>query len=115
MAKINDRGETNGASLVKNLIYVINEAQNFVHNPKYNNLIALKNGKKAGQWRDSDFGLGGGIYPYDINAIFVPSALKAIDDLYQSGALKPYLNQESLVKIKRAKFSQRIWLSLIHI
>lgn len=109
LAKINDRGETNGASLVKNLTYVIDEAQNFANNPKYNNLVALKNGKKAGQWRDSDFGLGGGIYPYDVNAIFVPSALKAIDDLYQSGALKPYLNQESLAKIKKAKLSHKVW------
>lgn len=109
LAKKNDRGETNGASLVKNLTYVIDEAQNFANNPKYNNLIALKNGKKAGQWRDSDFGLGGGIYPYDVNAIFVPSALKAIDDLYQSDALKPYLNQESLAKIKKAKLSQKVW------
>ncbi len=105
----NEKGETNGASLVSNLLYIINQSQKFANEPKYQNLIALENGKNAGQWRDSDFGLGGGIYPYDVNAIFVPNALNAIDELYKNGLLAPYLNQANEKEFEKIKFTEKVW------
>ncbi|MBN8646464.1 MAG: hypothetical protein J0L55_00810 [Caulobacterales bacterium] len=109
LANKNEKGQTNGSSLVSNLVYIINQSQKFAYEPKYQNLIALKNGKKAGQWRDSDFGLGGGIYPYDVNAIFVPNALNAIADLYKSGLLNPYINQANEKDFGNIKFIQKSW------
>ena len=52
----------------------------------YKNLIALRNGQPVGQWRDSDNGLGGGRYPYDVNTALMPAALRAIADLASTGA-----------------------------
>lgn len=55
---------------------------------KYKNLIALKARQPVGQWRDSDDGLGGGRYPYDVNTALMPAALRAIANLARSGALE---------------------------
>lgn len=51
----------------------------------YKNLIALKAGVPVGQWRDSNEGLGGGRYPYDVNTGLMPAALHAIADLAGCG------------------------------
>lgn len=53
----------------------------------YRNLIALEDGCPVGQWRDSDDGLGGGRYPYDVNTALMPAALRAIAELGRAGAL----------------------------
>lgn len=53
----------------------------------YTNLIALKAGQPVGQWRDSNDGLGGGRYPYDVNTALMPAALRAIADLARAGAV----------------------------
>ena len=50
-------------------------------NATYKNLIALKEGVPVGQWRDSNDGLGGGRYPYDVNTALMPAALRAISNL----------------------------------
>ena len=52
----------------------------------YKNLIALKADQPVGQWRDSDDGLGGGRYPYDVNTALMPAALRAIAELACAGA-----------------------------
>lgn len=49
------------------------------------NLIHLKEGQEVGQWRDSEFGIGGGRVPYDVNTALVPAALKAISLLASAG------------------------------
>ena len=54
-------------------------------------MIALKPGSDAGQWRDSNDGLGGGRFPYDVNAVFVPAALEAAGRFLDSGLLDSYL------------------------
>ncbi len=83
-------GTSYGALLVRNLKYVVETAVPFSSNPKFDNLIALQTGVPVGQWRDSNDGLGGGRYPYDVNAALVPAALSASARLYQSGLLDPY-------------------------
>jgi hypothetical protein len=66
----------------------------------------------VGQWRDSNAGLGGGRFPYDVNAVFAPAALEAAGRFFASGLLDPYLNAadrgmfsraESMAQIFRAK------------
>jgi len=47
-------------------------------NAAHKNLVALKEGQSVGQWRDSNDGLGGGRYPYDVNTGLMPAALRAI-------------------------------------
>ena len=54
----------------------------------YKNLIELKEGQPVGQWRDSDHGLGGGRYPYDVNTALMPAALHAIAELACAGAFE---------------------------
>ncbi|EQD41278.1 lipoprotein, partial [mine drainage metagenome] len=66
-----------GAALVKNLVFVLESASAFAHRPEVAHLIGLKPGMSAGDWRDSNAGLGGGHYPYDVNAALVPAALEA--------------------------------------
>ncbi|KAJ2973213.1 hypothetical protein NQ176_g6738 [Zarea fungicola] len=45
------------------------------------NLIHLLDGVPVGQWRDSNFGLGNGRIPFDVNCALVPAALRAIASL----------------------------------
>lgn len=49
------------------------------------NLIRLKDGQVVGEWRDSEFGIGGGRIPYDVNTALVPAALNAIAALSSAG------------------------------
>lgn len=80
-----------GDALITNLRFVIRQAKAFADAPRWTNLVALKPGKDAGNWRDSKDGLGGGHYPYDVNAVLVPAALDAIDALDKAGLLEPFL------------------------
>lgn len=83
---------TVGARLMINLRFVIDRASPFARDPGLKNLIGLKPGIPVGEWRDSNDGLGGGRYPYDVNAALVPAALDAARALHQAGLLTPYLN-----------------------
>ena len=80
-----------GAALVRNLRFVINRTAAFDHAPIPTNLIGLQAGMDAGEWRDSNDGLGGGRYPYDVNAILAPAALDAVAAFYDAGLLTPYM------------------------
>lgn len=80
-------GETYGARLVRNLRFILQSAAPFAQSPEYKNLIEIKRSFKQGQWRDSDDGLGGGRYPYDVNGVLVPAALRATARLIDSGLL----------------------------
>ncbi len=75
------------ARLLTNFNYVISTASTYANNPKIENLIQLEQGHVVGEWRDSGEGLGFGRVPYNVNAIFVPAALKAIAKLHASGLL----------------------------
>jgi hypothetical protein len=98
-----------GADLVDNLKFVLKAAAKFAHAPRAANLIALKPGVPVGQWRDSNTGLGGGRYPYDVNAVFVPAALEAASRFFLSGLLEPYLEPADHAMFARAASRSRIW------
>jgi hypothetical protein len=68
----------------KNFEFVMKTTQAFAQNPTYKNLIRLHAGHSTGQWRDSEIGLGGGVYPFDVNAGIVPGTLKILAEIYGS-------------------------------
>ncbi len=113
LARMDDRqGEAPrplGADLVSNLRLVLQSAAGFAAKPQAAQLISLKSGFMAGQWRDSNEGLGRGRYPYDVNAVFVPAALKAAGQFYASGLLDPYLDGADRPLFARAAALARIW------
>ena len=98
-----------GADLVSNLRFVLRAAARFAEDPRAANLIALKPGIPVGQWRDSNDGLAGGRFPYDVNAVFVPAALEAAGRFFVSGLLKPYLEPADQALFARARAQSRIW------
>ncbi len=98
-----------GFDLVSNLRFVLHSAAPFAEVPRLRNLISLKPGFAVGQWRDSEEGLGGGRYPYDVNAVFVPAALVAAQRLYESGLLDAYLVGSDHTLFSRARQIARVW------
>src|SRR5450631_4213493 len=102
---------TFGADLISNLRFVLQAAAKFADDPRARNLIALKSGFSAGQWRDSNDGLGGGRFPYDVNAVFVPAALDAAHRFFSAGLLDPYLGSSDREFFSRAAALARIWRS----
>jgi hypothetical protein len=100
---------TFGADLVSNLKFVLQAAAKFADDPRAPSLISLKPGFSAGQWRDSNDGLGGGRFPYDVNAVFVPAALDAAQLFFASGLLDPYLDTADRGIFSRAESMARIW------
>ncbi len=99
----------NGDALVRNLVWVTERAAPFAAHPHRPNLIGLKQGRTTGQWRDSEHGLGGGRYAYDVNAVFVPAALESAARLLDSGLLDPYLDTSQRTALARARAQARAW------
>ena len=98
-----------GALLVRNLRFVLAQARPFAEAPGRATLVRIKPGRLTGEWRDSHEGLGGGVYPYDVNAALIPAALQAADRLARSGLLAPYLSAEDRAAFARAGAMARIW------
>ncbi|MBN3769951.1 hypothetical protein [Burkholderia sp. Se-20378] len=92
LAQRGSDGQTNGSRLVVNLLHVATTAQPFAQQPSVANLIHLRPDEIVGNWRDSTDGLGGGVYPYDVNAVLVPAALRAANAFLTRGLLDPYLD-----------------------
>jgi hypothetical protein len=105
------RRETAGAALVRNLRHILSQSRGFVDAPVAGNLIAVRPGRMAGQWRDSDEGLGRGIYAYDVNAVLVPAALDAIDRLVRARLLDAYLTSEDRARFTAAAAMAARWRS----
>jgi hypothetical protein len=102
-------GERVGAALARNFAWVIHSAAPFAAKPQPSNLIALKPGLNAGEWRDSQDGLAGGRYPYDVNAVLVPAALDAIERFVASGLLAPYIDERTRASFAAAASHAAAW------
>jgi len=61
----------------------------------YKKMIRIREGEKVGDWRDSETGLGGGVYPGNVNVYLVPAALKAIYSIMR-GDYAPFDTIENL-------------------
>lgn len=95
LAETDARGQSRGALLCRNLRLVRQLAAGFAHQPDITRLIRLKPDQITGDWRDSADGLGGGVISYNVNAILVPAALRAIARLQASGLLAPYTEPDN--------------------
>lgn len=104
-----DSGDTHAAALLRNFRYVLSAAEPFALEPRWQNLVALRPGEHAGNWRDSEDGLGGGRIPYDVNGVFVPAALQAIDDFHGSGLLEKYADTDTLSALAKAGDLAETW------
>ncbi len=102
---------TAGADLIANLRFVVQSAVAFGDDPRASHLIGLKRGLDAGEWRDSRDGLGGGRFPYDVNAVLVPAALEATAALYAEGLLNPYLTGKDRGLFERAAALAKVWFA----
>jgi hypothetical protein len=98
-----------GQALVRNLRLVATSAAKFTADPRYLNLISLKPGHRTGQWRDSEDGIGGGRFPYDVNAVLVPAALAATARLVASGLLDPFIAAADRELFSKTAGAARIW------
>jgi len=101
--------ERAGAALMRNLRFVIAQAQPFTRAPGATRLVALKPGRMTGQWRDSEEGIGRGRYAYDVNAVLVPAALDAADRLFRAGLLGPYLTAADRAALGQAGAMATLW------
>ncbi|CAN7334915.1 hypothetical protein [Caulobacter sp. LjRoot300] len=98
-----------GARLVSNLRFVLNQGRAFADAPSARTLVAIKPGRMTGEWRDSNEGLGRGIYPYNVNAALVPAAIEAADRLFRAGLLDPYLSAEDRALFADAGRMAQVW------
>jgi hypothetical protein len=87
LSRTTKSGERYDEALKKTLALILERAAPFAAAPRFQNLVSLKTGEKVGNWRDSENGLGGGRFPFDVNGVLMPSALKAAGRLYRSGLL----------------------------
>lgn len=104
-------GTRMGNRLVRNLLWIVNRTAAFARDPRTANLIGLKTGRTAGNWRDSRDGLGGGRYPYDVNIVLVPATLRAITALLAGRILDPYLSESDRRTLGLASAQLEVWLS----
>lgn len=98
-----------GDALVRNLLFVAASSEAFARKPVYANLIALKPGAKVGQWRDSNEGIGRGRYPYDVNAVWMPAALRAVGEFLDAGLLDGYTTPAQRERLRAAAASAGDW------
>ena len=109
LARQMPNGEAVGAALVRNFTWLARSVRPFAQAPSAANLISLKSGLSYGQWRDSQDGLAGGRYPFDVNVAFVPAAMTAIEEFMLSGLLEPYLSPEQRRALANAGDIADVW------
>ncbi len=107
LARRNAAGERHGDALARNFAWVATRTADFARAPGYARLVALKDGRKVGNWRDSDEGLGRGLYAYDINAVWVPAALASIGRM--APLLAGYGTPGERAAIARAGAQAAVW------
>ncbi|AIF48644.1 lipoprotein [Dyella japonica A8] len=98
-----------GDALVRNLLFVAHSSEAFAKQPVYSNLVSLKPDAKVGQWRDSNEGIGRGRYPYDVNAVWMPAALRAIGQFLDAGLLDDYTTPAQREQLRTAARSAGDW------
>ncbi|WP_246048009.1 hypothetical protein [Hankyongella ginsenosidimutans] len=83
------RRHTDGALLARNLRFVLGATQPFAQ-ALLECTAGVEAGEKAGDWRDSQEGLGGGRYSYSVNGVLAPAALYAAARLAENGLLTEF-------------------------
>jgi len=79
------KDETRLALLLRNLDYVVRTAAPYAASPTAINLVSFRKRDEqhwhSGSWRDSNAGYAGGRFAMDINAVWVPNALQAVQTI----------------------------------
>ncbi|WP_430390616.1 hypothetical protein [Dyella sp. 20L07] len=104
-----ENGLRQGDALVRNLLFVAASSEAFAREPVYANLISLKPNSPVGQWRDSNEGIGRGRYAYDVNAVWMPAALRAIGSFLDAGLLDGYTTAEQRERLRAAAAHADDW------
>jgi hypothetical protein len=104
-----DAGESSGAALMRNLRFVLQTTDTFTKHPSVSTLLQIKPNRSTGEWRDSNDGLGLGVFPYDVNAALAPAALRSIQRLFASGLLAPYLTGDDKALLAGAGAAATLW------
>ena len=102
-------GVDRATALARNLAWLVERTAAFAARPRFENLVGNKPGRATGQWRDSERGLGGGRYAYDVNAALVPAALDAAARLLESGLLDARIDAAQRRHLDRARSQSRAW------
>jgi hypothetical protein len=100
-------GVDRATAMARNLAWLVERTAAFADAPRFENLVGNKPGRATGQWRDSEHGLGGGRYAYDVNAALVPAALESAARLLESGLLS--LDAAQRRALARARSQSRAW------
>lgn len=103
------QGQRQGDALVRNLLFVAGSSEAFARKPVYSHLIALKPGSPVGQWRDSNEGIGRGRYAYDVNAVWMPAALRAMGQFLDAGLLDGYTTPAQRERLRAAAATAGDW------
>ncbi len=103
------KGLRQGDLIARNFAWVVDRTAAFARQPGYKALVAIKAGRLTGQWRDSEEGLGRGRYAYDVNAVWVPAALAAIERFAASGLLDRYGTPEDRAAMANAATQAQVW------
>jgi hypothetical protein len=98
-----------GELLARNLDWLVERTRAFAKDPRAAHLVAIKEGRLTGNWRDSEQGLGRGRHAFDINAALVPAALAAAARLQASGLLDPYLDERGRRRMAGARTAAETW------
>lgn len=109
LARKGPDGISEGDRLVRNFDYVVKRSAAFAADPAVANLVGLKPGRMTGQWRDSQEGLGRGKYAYDVNAVWVPAALAAIERFQRTGLLDRYGDAVQRAVLEQAGKQAAVW------
>jgi glycogen debranching enzyme len=102
-------GVRRGKALARNFAWVVSRTAAFAGDPRASQLVGNKSGRTTGQWRDSDRGLGGGRYAYDVNAALVPAALEAVARIAESSVLGDDLDVTQRQLLAHARSQARTW------
>ncbi|WP_241688377.1 hypothetical protein [Pseudoxanthomonas composti] len=100
---------SNGQALLRNLLHVARSSEAFAAAPTFDHLLALKPGRMTGQWRDSEEGLGRGRYPFDVNVVWMPAALRAIGAFVDSGLLDDVASDAQRQTLRAAAARADAW------
>ena len=106
------KGLRQGDLIARNFAWVVQRTAAFAAQPDYKALVAIKAGRLTGQWRDSEEGLGRGRYAYDVNAVWAPAALAAIERFAGSGLLDRYGTPEERAAMAKAAKQATVWQRL---
>jgi hypothetical protein len=109
LERVNSGGEKNLVALLRNGDYVLRQAEPYVKSffessrYSYRPMVRIKEGEGVGNWRDSLDGLGGGVYPADVNMELVPRSLESLDRIVRASL---YNREELMQEAEKAHLAR---------